>query len=72
MGDAKEVSELRDGARDLTLNEVAQRLAKVPEIKSPTNIAIEPLLSLLRKDALRALAWYPSTLVPRIGVAPSY
>jgi hypothetical protein len=58
--------------QDLTLNEVAVRLATIPEIQCSKNIAVEPLLSLLSHDVLQAVAWYPSKLTPRIKIPGAY
>jgi hypothetical protein len=71
MSNAAKLSEAYSG-RELTLNEIALRLAKVPEVRSKTNIAVAPLLSLLRDDALSAFAWYPSQVLPRIKVPAKY
>ena len=58
--------------RELTLNEAARRLARIPQIRISSKIATAPLLSLLRDGELAAFAWYPSQVIPRLKVPAAY
>jgi hypothetical protein len=58
--------------RELTLNEAARRLARIPQIQISSKIATAPLLSLLRDGELAAFAWYPSQVIPRLKVPAAY
>ena len=69
---AQRIFELLDQGRELTLNEVARRLGKIPEVRTAGKTAVAPLLSLLRDQELTAFAWYPSQLIPRLKVPAAY
>lgn len=58
--------------RELTLNEAARRLARIPDIRVSSKTATAPLLSLLRDGQLAAFAWYPSQVIPRLKVPTAY